>query len=340
MNTIVGLDVPKDARTNDENSPNSVRAGPAILGSNGRPSLTVAGPMRLRFDPYVLDLERGCVLAGNEEIAIRPKTFEFLRYLVSNPGRLVSKDELLTAVWPNVIVSEDSLVQCVTELRRALQDHDQHLIKTVQRRGYRFEAAVSAESPAAVPQAADAPTRSATDDPPTRHDRRKIGRPRHAMMLIAIGTLAMLIATLGAVGWWFKVGNPFTTLPPFSVVVLPFNNVSGDPDQDYFAAGVTVDLTTDLSRLPGMFVISPATAQTFNGKSIDARQVGRDLNVRYLLEGSVHPSGNQLRINVRVGRCGDRRPSLGRALRRSSVNVFRPGKTISWAGLPPRSTIG
>ena len=112
MNTIVGLDVPKDARTNDENSPNSVRARPAILGSNGRPSLTVAGPMRLRFDPYVLDLERGCILAGNEEIAIRPKTFEFLRYLVSNPGRLVSKDELLTAVWPNVIVSEDSLVQC------------------------------------------------------------------------------------------------------------------------------------------------------------------------------------------------------------------------------------
>jgi len=151
MNTIVGLDVPKDARTTDENSPNSVRTGPAILGSNGRPSLTVAGPMRLRFDPYVLDLERGCVMAGNEEIAIRPKTFEFLRYLVSNPGRLVSKDELLTAVWPNVIVSEDSLVQCVAELRRALQDHDQHLIKTVQRRGYRFEAAVSAESAIAPP---------------------------------------------------------------------------------------------------------------------------------------------------------------------------------------------
>src|SRR5690242_15678429 len=175
MDNIVGVDVPKDVRTNDENSPNSAK--PALLGSNGRPSLTAAGAMRLRFDRYVLDLERGCILIGNEEIAIRPKTFEFLRYLVSNPGRLVSKDELLTAVWPNVTVSEDSLVQCVTELRRALQDHDQHLIKTVQRRGYRFEAAVSAEPPAAVPQAADAPTRSATDLP-ARHDRPEIGRPR------------------------------------------------------------------------------------------------------------------------------------------------------------------
>src|SRR3954463_10525442 len=154
MNTIVGVDVPNDARTNDENSPNSVRAGPAILGSNGRPSLTVAGPMRLRFDRYVLDLERGCILAGNEEIAIRPKTFEFLRYLVSNPGRLVSKDELLTAVWPNVLVSEDSLVQCVTELRRALRDQEQRLIKTLQRRVYRFEAPLSADPSAALPGSA------------------------------------------------------------------------------------------------------------------------------------------------------------------------------------------
>jgi DNA-binding winged helix-turn-helix (wHTH) protein len=93
---------------------------------------------------------------------------------------------LLTAVWPNVTVSEDSLVQCVTELRRALQDHDQHLIKTVQRRGYRFEAAVSAEPPAAVPHA-DAPTRSAAEGPATGHDRRKIGRPRHAMTPICHG---------------------------------------------------------------------------------------------------------------------------------------------------------
>src|SRR3954451_7941677 len=206
MNIMDGFGVRKDGRRNAENSPNSLRAT-AISGSNDLSSLTAAGGGRIRFDEYILDLQRGCLLAGDEEIAIRPKTFEFLRYLVSNPGRHVSKDELLAAVWPNVIVSEDSLVQCVTELRRALSDHDQRLIKTVLRRGYRFEAAVSAESPAAVPQAADAPTRSATDDPPTRHDRREIGRPRRALMLMAIGTLAMLTATLGAVGWWFKVGN-------------------------------------------------------------------------------------------------------------------------------------
>ena len=143
MNIMDGFGVPKDVRTNAENSPNSLRAA-AIPAANDLSSLSAAGGGRIRFDGYILDFQRGCLLAGDEEITLRPKTFEFLRHLVSNPGRLVSKDELLAAVWPNVVVTDDSLVQCVTELRRALRDHDQHLIKTVQRRGYRFEAALSA----------------------------------------------------------------------------------------------------------------------------------------------------------------------------------------------------
>ena len=121
MNIMDGFGVRKDGRSNAENSPNSLRAT-AISGPDDLSSLTAAGGGRIRFDEYILDLQRGCLLAGDEEIALRPKTFEFLRYLVSNPGRLVSKDELLAAVWPNIVVTEDSLVQCVTELRRALRD--------------------------------------------------------------------------------------------------------------------------------------------------------------------------------------------------------------------------
>jgi len=132
MSIIPGQDVLKDGRTKAENSLNSTGV------PSDRPSLTGAAPVRARFGRYVLDHQRGCLLAGDEEITLRPKTFEFLRYLASNPGRLVSKDELLAAIWPNVVVTEDSLFQCVAELRRALQDHDQHLIKTVRRRGYRF----------------------------------------------------------------------------------------------------------------------------------------------------------------------------------------------------------
>jgi DNA-binding winged helix-turn-helix (wHTH) protein/rhodanese-related sulfurtransferase len=216
MNTRGGLDVLKDVRTNAENSLNSTEAGSANLGSNDRPSPTAAGPTRVRFDRYVLDDQRGCLLAGDEEITLRPKTFEFLRYLASNPHRLVSKDELLAAVWPNVLVTDDSLFQCVAELRRALQDNDQHLIKTVQRRGYRFEAALSVEPAVTVPQPANAPILSATNNEPQQSPREpsSTGRALRATMLAAIGTFGMLMA-LGVSWWWFGLRNqPAAALPP------------------------------------------------------------------------------------------------------------------------------
>ena len=88
--------------------------------------------------------------------------------------------------------------------------------------------------------------------------------------------------------------------PRLSIVVLPFANIGGDPEQDYFVDGVTESLTTDLSRISGSFVIARNTAFTYKGKSLDVRQIGRELNVRYVLEGSVQRSGNRLRVNVQL----------------------------------------
>src|SRR5450759_1249921 len=102
---------------------------------------------RLRFDRYVLDLDRGCLLFDGSEITLRPKTFAVLRHLVESPGRLVSKDELFAAVWPNLTVTDDALVQSIGELRRALADDGPRLIKTIPRRGYRFESAVLVIAP-------------------------------------------------------------------------------------------------------------------------------------------------------------------------------------------------
>src|SRR5215831_7143847 len=93
---------------------------------------------QLRFDRYILDFNRGCLLQGKQEIALRPKTFAILRHLVENSGRLVSKDELFAAVWPNLAITDDVLVQSIGELRRALGDNGPRLIRTVPRRGYRF----------------------------------------------------------------------------------------------------------------------------------------------------------------------------------------------------------
>jgi TolB-like protein len=93
---------------------------------------------------------------------------------------------------------------------------------------------------------------------------------------------------------------PLSSAPHLSLVVLPFANIGGDPEQEYFVDGVTESLTTDLSRIRGAFVIARNTAFTFKGKAVDVKKLGRELNVRYVLEGSVQRGGNRLRVNVQL----------------------------------------
>ncbi len=121
---------------------------------------------RLQFEGYLLDLDRGCLLLDGSEIALRPKTFAVLQFLVENAGRLVSKDEVIAAVWPEVTVTDDTLVQSIGELRRALGDDGARLIRTVPRRGYRFEAVVT---PISLPETTASnvlPTPDAIDERP------------------------------------------------------------------------------------------------------------------------------------------------------------------------------
>jgi DNA-binding winged helix-turn-helix (wHTH) protein len=99
-------------------------------------------PLTYQFGKFILDVTRGCVLKAGEEIKLRPKVYETLKYLVEHPGRLIGKQELMQAVWPDAFVTDDSLVQCTLELRRALDDRSQQLLKTVPRRGYLFTAQV------------------------------------------------------------------------------------------------------------------------------------------------------------------------------------------------------
>jgi TolB-like protein len=133
-----------------------------------------------------------------------------------------------------------------------------------------------------------------------------VGRRRSLLVPLAIA-IAALFAIAG--GAWFLVGpngiaNIMSKAPApsrhLSIVVLPFTNLSGDPAQDYFADGVTQSLTTDLSRLRGSFVIAPNTAFTFKSKNIDAREIGKELGVRYVLEGSVQRDTGRMRVNVQL----------------------------------------
>src|SRR2546430_15049359 len=118
-----------------------------------------------QFQGYTLDVAHNSLRVADREIPLRPKAFEVLRYLVENADRLVTKEELIQAIWPNVIVTDEALSHCVSEVRQALGDSEQTIIATVPRRGYRFVAAVSriAESTAAPPSVKGPPSSSTAD---------------------------------------------------------------------------------------------------------------------------------------------------------------------------------
>ena len=215
--------------------------------------------MRYLFEDYALDTDRRELHRATDVIVVTPQVFDLLDYLIRNRERVVSKDDLINAVWNGRIVSDAALTTRVNAARSAIGDtgEKQRLIKTLPRKGLRFVGTVQEVQRLAVePVSSAAPS---GDTKPT---------PNSA--------------------------------PRLSIVVLPFANLSGDPAQDYFVDGVTEGLTTDLSRIGGSFVIGRHTAFTFRGKAVDLKQIGRELNVRYVLEGSVQRSSNRLRVNVQL----------------------------------------
>ncbi|MGE4047332.1 MAG: winged helix-turn-helix domain-containing protein [Acetobacteraceae bacterium] len=213
-----------------------------------------------RFDQFALDLDRGVLLGSSgEELALRPKSFLMLQYFVENADRLIDRDELMRAVWPDVIVSDDSIAQCIGEIRRVLGGDGQRYLRTVQRRGYRFAgpvlriAAPGEQEPIELPPEREISSLSATQAP----------------------------------------DHP-------AIAVLPFQNMSGDPEQEYFADGMVEEIITALSRIRWLFVIARNSSFLYKGRAVDIRQVGRDLGVRYVLEGSVRRSAEVVRITAQL----------------------------------------
>ena len=215
--------------------------------------------MRYLFEDFILDTDQRELRRGADVVPTTPQVFDLLEYFIRHRDRVVSKDDLIGAVWNGRIVSDAALTTRLNAARAAIGDDGdkQHLIKTLPRKGFRFVGAVQEGQTPATASASSA----AQNDGTTQ--------------------------------------RPFSP-PHLSIVVLPFANLSGDPEQDYFVDGVTESLTTDLSRIRGSFVIGRHTAFTYKGKAVDLKQVGRDLNVGYVLEGSVRRGGNRIRVNVQL----------------------------------------
>ena len=253
-------------------------------------------------------------------ILIGSRALEILAVLVARQGELVTREEIVKEVWPRTIVEYSNLPVQIAALCRILDRDRQNgsCIQTVAGRGYRFVARVTpAETVTAAPisrspNGAGAPI--AADEGPELPSALcpidglspapKPGAPprrRHAVIAsITAGAVCLAVTVVAAMNWHSLSRWADSSAPRLSIVVLPFANLSNDPDQQYFADGITEDLTTDLSRISDMFVISRNTAFTYRNKPVDVKQIGRELGVRYLLEGSVRRSGNQLRVNAEL----------------------------------------
>ncbi|WBL77287.1 winged helix-turn-helix domain-containing protein [Bradyrhizobium xenonodulans] len=207
----------------------------------------------------VVDLARETLRDGRGDVVpLRPRAWAVLRLLATRPGQLVGKDEIMDQVWSDCEVTEDSLVQAIGDIRRALGDAGRSALKTMPRRGYMLVVNGEPVDSSISSGVATSPRPDNIEEPSA------------------------------------------SSFPHLSIVVLPFANLGADPQQEYFVDGVTDSLTTDLSRIAGAFVIGRSTAFTFKGKPVNLREIGRELNVRYALQGSVQRGGNRFRVNVQL----------------------------------------
>src|SRR6266852_3363303 len=219
--------------------------------------------MTLGFGDCEIDLERRELWRAKRAVHVEPQVFDLLVYLVQNRDRVVSKDDVIASVWGGRIVSESTLTSRINAARNAVGDsgRKQLLIRTISRKGLRFIGAVQT-------QVDDNTPTQATDPPPD--EIRDVSRP------------ALLLPDRPA------------------IAVLPFTNMSGDPEQEYFSDGISEDIITALSKLRWFFVIARNSSFVYKGKAVHMKQVAEELGVGYVVEGSVRKGGDRVRSTAQL----------------------------------------
>jgi DNA-binding winged helix-turn-helix (wHTH) protein/TolB-like protein len=252
-----------------------------------------ARPSRLVFGPFVIDAQRAELVRNGSIVAVRPKTFALLVRLTESPGIALSKQELMDAVWPGVVVTDDSLTQAISELRGALDDRDQKIIKTIPKRGYLFDVVIRPD-----PESSSAEL--ANSSPALRRG------------LMAAGLGVLILATASSIA--FVVARaPFGSDPPIahalvasrSLAVMPFTDLS-EPPAPHLAQAVDTDLAVDLGRLSDTRVVPRASAMALGtSTNLDLRRVARELDVRYVVTGGVRRQGDRLQVTAQLLRTID-----------------------------------
>jgi TolB-like protein/DNA-binding winged helix-turn-helix (wHTH) protein len=254
-----------------------------------------------QFGPFQLDPGERLLLRDGAEVRLPPKAFDLLVALAGSRGRLLEKDDLLKQVWPDAFVEESSLAQHVFLLRKALQDGESGVsyIETVPKSGYRFTAPVLEISRpgSAAAKPADQDLSPAPDE---------VKRSRSWIALLA--TAAVLLVAVAAI-WPFagvRLRRRSSQADPPSgkvmVVVLPFQNLTGDLGQDFFSDGFTEEMITQLGHLDPahLGVIARTSAMHYRDTKLGMDAIARDLAVQYVVEGSVRRAGNRIRISAQL----------------------------------------
>jgi TolB-like protein/DNA-binding winged helix-turn-helix (wHTH) protein/Flp pilus assembly protein TadD len=239
-----------------------------------------------QFGPFTLDVSKRRLLRDGEVVRLTPKAFETLLALVEVSGKTIEKDELLKRVWADTVVEENNLNQSITALRKSLGDsrRDSQYIATIPGLGYRFVADVREVS------------RIETDVPPVAM---KTGRSWLRPRLLVVTGLLVLAVALASLIIWARRSAP-ERFSITSVMVLPLENLSGDPAQEYFADGMTDALIGDLARINGLRVISRTSSMHYKGKSKPLPEIASELKVDGVVEGTVQRSGDRVLIRAQL----------------------------------------
>jgi TolB-like protein/DNA-binding winged helix-turn-helix (wHTH) protein len=243
--------------------------------------------MKYRFAEFEIDLSRRELRRLGESVHIEPQVFDLIVHLVRNHDRIVSKDELIETIWNGRIISEAALSSRINGARRALGDNgtDQAFIRTLHKRGFRFVGDVhavsapeaDAEAAGVVPDAAVAPGE------------------------VSVSVSAEVSRLDNVVSETVKA----EAIMRSSIAVMPFRNMSDDPENDYFSYGLTEDIIRLLARNRWLSVISRHSTIAFQGREVDAREIGEQLGVRYVMVGSVRKSRDAVRITAELVRAAD-----------------------------------
>jgi TolB-like protein len=245
--------------------------------------------LKYRFAEFEIDLTQQELRRRGEFIHIEPQVFDVIVHLVRNHDRVISKDELIENVWHGRIISEAALSSRINAARRALGDNgnDQSLIRTLHKRGFRFVGSV---------QVLDS---SAAGGEVTQLVRKENIQPRSKFVSVSV---AAEVSSLNDIVSEAVRAEAVTRL---SIAVMPFGNMSGDPENDYFSYGLTEDIIRLLARNRWLSVISRHSTIAFQGRAVDAREIGKELGVKYVLLGSVRKNRDAVRITAELVRAAD-----------------------------------